>query len=257
MAQCALRKKKYRFIIPLVLFLLPLAAVSSHGQTQITSCGTVISDPGEYVLANDLNCSANGITIRFNTQQIDLKLAGHRINGSSKPNTTGIRVESVSPVIIQGPGVISNFTAGDGILLASGGVQIYAVTCTGNQVGFYLSPGIYGKETAALVRNNVAEDNVDGFFMAAGAGELDGNLANGNSRDGIRTATTKKVTFRGNTATFNGRYGIATEQGSNGKSITSNTALDNVGYDLFEGNSTCQNKWNDNTFGTSNLSCVH
>jgi len=249
--------KKHRFTVPALPLVLLLAAVSARGQTQITSCGTVINEGGEYVLANDLNCSGDGISIAFNTRQIELTLAGHRITGSSSPNTAGIRVMSAAPVLIQGPGVISNFTAGDGILLAAGGVQIYAVTCTGNQVGFYLSPGINGKETAALVRNNVAENNVDGFYMGAGAGELEGNLANGNSRDGILTATTKRVRFRRNTATFNGRYGIATEPGSNDKSITSNTALDNVGYDLFEGNSKCQNTWNDNTFGTSNLPCIN
>jgi parallel beta-helix repeat protein len=243
-----------RFTIPCLLFLLQVAVVSAHGQTQITSCGTVISQAGEYLLANDLNCSGNGITISFNTQQIELKLAGHRITGSSSPNRAGIRVESLAPVLIKGPGVISNFTAGFGILLASGGVQIYAVTCTGNQVGFYLSPGIYEKETAALVRDNIAESNVDGFYVAS-SGELTGNLANGNSRDGIFTATTKRVRFSRNTAAFNGRYGIATEQGSNNKDIRSNTALDNIGYDLFDGNSNCQNKWNDNTFGTSKGPC--
>jgi parallel beta-helix repeat protein len=104
------------------------------------------------------------------------------------------------------------------------------------------------------VRDNIAESNVDGFYMAS-SGELTGNLANGNSRDGIFTATTQRVRFSRNTAAFNGRYGIATEQGSNNKDIRSNTSLDNIGYDLFDGNSNCQNKWDDNTFGTSKGPC--
>jgi hypothetical protein len=252
MTLCATQVKKHRFTSPCLLFLLQLAVVSAHGQTQITSCGTVISQPGEYVLANDLNCSGDGISVRFNTQQIEVKLAGHRITGSNSPNKAGIRVDSLAPVLIQGPGVISNFTAG--ILLGGGGVQIYAVTCTGNEVGFYLSPGLYGKETAALVRDSIAENNVDGFYMAS-SGELTGNLANGNSRDGFSAATTQRARLSRNTAAFNGRYGIATEQGSNNKDIRSNTALDNIGYDLFDGNSNCQNKWNDNTFGTSKGPC--
>jgi parallel beta-helix repeat protein len=250
----AARIKKYRLTIPALFFLLPLTVVSAHGQTQITSCGTVIRDGGEYVLANDLDCAGNGITVSFNTQQVELNLSGHRITGSNSPNKAGIRVESAAPVLIQGPGVISNFTAGDGIVLVAGGVQIYAVTCTGNQVGFYLSPGIYGKETQAIVRDSVAENNVDGFYVASG-GELTGNLANGNSQDGIFIATTQRARFSRNIATFNGRYGIATNQGSNNKDIRSNTALDNDGYDLFDGNSNCQNKWSDNTSGTSKGPC--
>jgi hypothetical protein len=257
MTLCALRLRQQQLTTTTLLLLVTLATVSAHGQTQITSCGTVISEGGEYVLANDLTCSGNGIVVSLNTRQIDLNLGGHRITGSSARNTAGIRVDSLAPVLIQGPGVISNFTAGSGILLWGGGVQIYAVTCTGNQEGFYFSPGLNGKQnTAAIVRNSIAENNVDGFYVAS-SGEFTDNSANGNSRDGISTATMQRVRFSGNTATFNGRYGIATVSGSNGKDIRSNTALDNVGFDLFEGNSNCQNKWNDNTFGTSNLSCIH
>jgi parallel beta-helix repeat protein len=256
MTQRAARGTKHLFSIPCLFFLVQWAVLSAYGQTQITECGTVINEGGEYVLANDLNCSGNGIVIRFNTQPIELKLNNHRITGSSSPNKSGILIDTVAGVRITGPGVISNYTAGDGVFLATGGVTISAVTCIGNKVGFNFSPGLYGKAVQAVARKNVAENNVDGFYVASG-GELEGNLANGNSRDGISIANTQRVRISGNTTTFNGRYGIATQQASNDKDIRSNTALDNVGYDLFEGNSGCQNKWNDNTFGTANLSCIH
>lgn len=253
MTLCALRVSKW-LTIPALLLLAQLTVVCAYGQTPITTCGTSLSG-GEYVLANDLNCTGDGIVIRFNTQPIVLNLQGHRITGSNTPNRSGIFVDSLASVRVVGPGVISNYTAGEGVFLGTGGLAISAVTCTGNKVGFYFSAGTNGKEVTALARNNVAENNVDGFYMAA-AGELDSNLANGNSRDGIFTATTKRVTFWHNTATFNGRYGIGTEQGSSNKNITSNTALDNVGFDLFEGNSNCQDRWSQNTFGTKNLPCI-
>lgn len=250
MTLSATRTKKHPFTIPALLFLLQLAVASAHGQNQITSCGTSITAPGEYVLANDLtNCPGSGIIIGGNTKGVVLNLAGHRISGSASPQTAGIKIQSGASARIAGPGIISSYTSGFGVLLASGSVEVSGVTCTGNDVGFYLSNG------RATVHGNIATTNVDGFYMVA-SGELTDNLASGNSQDGIFTANRQRAQFLHNTAVFNGRYGIAAAQFSSDKDIISNTALNNVGYDLFDGNGTCQNRWVDNTFGTSKGPCI-
>jgi hypothetical protein len=225
--------------------------VSAQGQNQITSCGTFITASGDYVLANDLtNCSGDGIIIGGNAKGVVLNLAGHQITGSSSGQRAGIKIQSGANARIIGPGVIANYTAGYGVLLVSGRVELTGVTSNGNDVGFYFSGG------RAIVHGNVATNNVDGFYMVA-TGELSDNLASGNSQDGIFTGGRERAQFLHNTAVFSGRYGIAADRDSSNKDIISNTALNNVSYDLFDGNSNCQNRWIDNTFGTSQGPCIH
>jgi len=228
-----------------------VAVTSAQGQNQITRCGTFILQPGEYVLANDLtNCPGDGIIIGGNARDVMLNLAGHQITGSSGAQRAGIKIQSGAHARIVGPGIISNYTAGFGVSLISGTVEVTAVTCTGNNIGFFLHGG------TAMVRGNVATNNVDGFYMVA-TGELRDNLASGNSQDGIFTGIRERAQFLHNTAAFNGRYGIGAERDSSNKDIVSNTALNNARYDLFDGNRNCQNRWIDNTFGTSEGPCIH
>lgn len=250
MTVCATRMKQLRFTIGALLFLLQLAVVSAHGQNQITRCGTFITTSGDYVLANNLtNCSGDAITIGGNAN-VALNLAGYQITGSANPQKAGIRIQSGARARIAGPGVISNYTAGFGIFLISGTGDVTGVTCTGNDVGFYVTNG------TVTLHSNIAANNVDGFYVLA-SGELTDNLASGNSQDGIYAASRQRARFLHNTSAFNGRYGIAAGQYSTDKDIISNTALNNVAYDLFDGNSTCQNRWVDNIYGTSKGPCFH
>jgi len=249
MYSSATRLSKHLFTLA-ALLLLQLAVVPAHGQTQITRCGTIITTSGQYVLANDLNCSSFGIIIGNNVNNVVIHLARHNITGSSGAQKAGIKIQSGAHARIVGPGVIRNYTDGFGVLLASGNVEVTAVTCTGNDVGFFFSNG------RAVVHGNIATNNLDGFYMSA-AGELTDNLASGNSQDGIFTTATERIQVMHNTAAFNGRYGIGAARDSRNKDIVSNTALDNVSYDLFEDNRECQNRWIDNTFGTANRPCIH
>lgn len=247
----ATRMKTYRLAIPALLLFLQLALVSAEGQNQITSCGSLITASGEYVLANDLtNCSGDGIIIGGNAKGVVLSLASHQITGSSNAQRAGIKIQSGANARIAGPGVIANYTGGYGVLLVSGRVEVTGVTANGNDVGFSFNGG------RAIVHGNVATNNVDGFYMVA-TGELTDNLASGNSQDGIFAGARERAQFLHNTAVFNGRYGIAADRDSSGKDIISNTALNNAGFDLFDGNTSCQNRWVDNTFGTSNGPCIH
>jgi Periplasmic copper-binding protein (NosD) len=233
-----------------LLLLTQLVAVCAHAQTQITSCGTSITEPGEYVLANDLtNCSGYGIVIT-RAQDVVLNLAGHRITGSDTPRKAGIFVQSSGARII-GPGVISNFTGqlSSGVFTTGSVVEITGVTSTGNVVGFWLN----GKVRA---HGNIANNNEDGFTTTA-EGEFSDNLASGNTQVGIDANGNSHTLFLHNTAVFNGQYGIEMYQYASNKKIISNTALGNGAYDLFEGDRTCRNTWADNTFGSANRPCIH
>ena len=250
----AARVKQTRFTMAALLLLLALAGVSAQGQTQITKCGTIITAPGEYVLANDLtNCQFGVIISR--APDVVLNLAGHRITGTTAMLAAGIKVQSgANRVRIQGPGVISNFTgqSASGIQLISGGtVEITAVTATGNDVGFFLHDG------RVLVHGNIATNNVEGFYMVA-KGELSDNMATGNKQDGIFAGSFQgDVLITHNTLAFNGQYGIDADRNAKGNDIISNTALDNVAFDLFDDNRDCRNNWAENTFGTSKGPCFH
>jgi len=234
-----------------ITLLMEFAAVGAHAQTQITSCGTRIQSPGQYVLANDLlNCPGNGIEIN-RADDVVLNLNGHRITGSTAPRTAGIRVVFGAKARILGPGVISNFNGpvGSGVFSNASTVDITAVTCTKNEVGFFLSGDV-------RVHGNIAANNTDGFSTTA-SGEFSDNLATGNTQNGIETSGPSPAQFVHNTVAFNGNYGIETYFTARNKQIISNTVLDNGAYDLYEGNGECRNTWVDNTFGTANQSCIH
>lgn len=251
MRSSAARPRKHLFTFTGLLLLIEFAAAGAHAQTQITACGTRIQSPGQYVLANDLlNCPGNGIEIN-RADDVVLNLNGHRITGSTAPRTAGIRVVFGAKARIVGPGVISNFTGtvGSGVFSNASTVDITAVTCTRNEVGFFLS-GI------ATVHGNVAANNVDGFSTTA-SGEYSDNLATGNTVNGIEMSAPTSAQFLHNTVAFNGNYGIETYFTAANKQITENTVLDNGTYDMYEGNGDCRNLWVHNTFGTANKSCIH
>lgn len=251
MHSSAARPCKPLFTFTALLLMMGIAAVGAHAQTQITSCGTRIQSPGQYVLANDLlNCRGNGIEIN-RAEDVVLNLNGHRITGSNAPRTAGIRVAFGSKARIVGPGVISNFTGtvGSGVFSNASTVDISAVTCTKNEIGFFLS-GI------VTVHGNIAANNVDGFSTTA-SGEYSDNMATANTVNGIEISAPSSAQFLHNTVAFNGNYGIETYFTAANKQIIENTVLDNGTYDMYEGNGECRNVWVDNTFGTANKSCIH
>lgn len=245
------RRCKHLFTLLALLLVMEFAAVCAHAQTQITTCGTVIRSPGRYVLANDLvNCPGNGIDIN-RADDVVLNLNGHRITGSTAPRTAGIRVIFGAKARIEGPGTISNFTGvvGSGVFSNASTVEITAVTCTRNEVGFFLSG-------TAIVHGNVAANNTDGFSVTAG-GDFSGSLVSANTVNGIEISGSVPARFNDNTVAFNGNYGIETYLTALNKQIIDNTVLDNVTYDMYEGSGECRNTWVDNTFGTSNKTCIH
>lgn len=255
----ATRLRSCQLTLAILFVLLGFHAGVANAQTQITKCGTFITAPGDYVLANDLsNCRA-GIIIGAGARDVVLSLAGHRITGAGTADTVaGIKTQSgATRIRIQGPGVITGFTASKagGVLFYSTGVhELTAVTSTGNNWGIVLTQGTY------RVHGNVATNNGDGFVVSTaqgGTADLSDNLASSNRENGIAiTGSGGEVRIMHNTAAFNGRYGIAAEEGSADSEILTNTALGNGTFDLIDANRECQNTWADNTFGSSKGPCV-
>ncbi|MGZ3671103.1 MAG: hypothetical protein ACXVCG_16800 [Bdellovibrionota bacterium] len=95
-----------------------LGTAASAETISIFRCPTVISQPGDYALAQNIQCTDSlqtAITIQ-NTRSVRLSFAGHSITGVMKPNFGGkpaIFVENSSAVSIDGTGGrIDSFTNG-------------------------------------------------------------------------------------------------------------------------------------------------
>ena len=209
-----------------------LAAVSADPAmaappTPVT-CGSIITAPGQYVLAGD--CTGNGITIT--ASDVHLKLDGHTMTAAFFP-LDGLVAINVSHVHIQGPGTIRFYRFG----IEFGGVSdshVEQVTSVNNSdVGFVLY-----NVTNIHVNNSV-------FSMNSG----DGLVFEENSTDNH---------VDNNQTLGNGAFGILLVTGSTSNHVNGNTALGNGVNDLEDDNPNCDNnKWNGNRFNTASQPCIH
>ena len=74
-------------LLALPLLLAAATGPAAAGAAVITSCGALITAPGTYVLANDLNCPSSGAGIRISASNVRLDLNGHAITGARCPGT--------------------------------------------------------------------------------------------------------------------------------------------------------------------------
>jgi hypothetical protein len=184
------------------------------------TCGSVITAPGQYFLTGD--CSGAGITIT--ASNVHLKLMGHTMTGI--PFADGLSAINVSHLHIQGPGIITGYHAGISFLEVSDS-HVEQVSATANGIGLFLQAS-----TDIHVNNNA--------FSANSSGGM--NVVDQSSHNHLNN----------NQTISNGFNGIFVGVGSTGNHINANTALLNA-FDLFDANANCDNnKWNGNTFNTSN-----
>ncbi len=193
------------------------------------TCGSAITAPGQYFLMGD--CSGAGITIT--ASDVHLKLMGHTMTGSLPfVFFDGVSASNVSHVHIEGPGTITNYNNGVNFVGVSDS-HVEQVNATANRRGLYL----LNSTTDTHVNNNVFSMNV-----------LEGVIVDLSSDNHLNN----------NQTIGNGTYGIDVANGSTGNHVNGNTALGNGLSDLFDGNTSCDNnKWNGNTFVTSNQTCIH
>ncbi|MGE0040417.1 MAG: right-handed parallel beta-helix repeat-containing protein [Vicinamibacterales bacterium] len=290
----------------LALVLLPASTQASdkHGDkdkkgakapaTEITTCDYTITVPGTYVLAADLTCGGNGVTIQASHVRLDLD--GHRLYGSG--GGVGVLVysaaERLTDVTLEGPGVVTRFNHGIRLDNVDHG-RIRGVTSTRNFNGVMTSTFVDSTVTGLSVRDSVFSANL-GFGMlignsddgqirrnitagngTGGAGGLAGigiiggsgnlvqeNVSTANFGDGISISggftyfsvpTGNRV--RDNLASGNFQGGIHI-WGGDDNAVERNSALGNLdGVDMRDDNVACgSNTWRRNTFVTSNQPCI-
>jgi hypothetical protein len=230
----------------LALLCVTVAACGATASTATAaglSCGAVISSPGAYTLAGDLNCQGSAIDVQ--SDGVTLNLNGHTISGPGAATaTTGVNgaltvqngvirnfgtgINTQGPALLTGSNLrvvkngigIDAFTAGvrlsgsyvnenmqDGISDALGGIVLYD-----SQVMRNGGNGITAHETLLLAERNVISGNGRyGIWNDEFTVTLRNNQTNNNALDGIHIGYSPfddSYTLINNTSIGNGGHGI-------------------------------------------------
>jgi parallel beta-helix repeat protein len=176
----------------------PKKAGPNHGASKnVTECGTVLTEPGNYKLVNDLlDCSNGGVWIAGS--DITLNLKGHEIScvdaGGDLPTAaSGVYAEDPSGAMLRNATIKNGYTSNchDGIVLANTeDSKVMNITSTGN-TQWEPVPGVFVYGTGITLwmsRNNVIMHN----------------HTYGNATDGIGSWQSSGNLFKHNTSTANG-----------------------------------------------------
>jgi parallel beta-helix repeat protein len=254
----------------LILLFAAFASTPAAADTPIaiTQCGTVISQPGHYFLANDLICDdQDGIDIV--ADHVELTLNNHQISNIEQDFfangiSVGVGVASGnSHVHIVGPGTITGFNQGVDFEQVSFS-SVSEVTSTSNFFGFVVNGGFAAgcNQSCPSTKNdfqgNTATFNDQHGFTMNGANDntfRDNNASNNTNGDGLLLFIANGNDVRDNITNNNGDNGIAV--GGTDNDIRHNTAQGNAAFDLQDTNTNCGgNTWKLNTFGTANQTCI-
>lgn len=241
---------------------------NEHKLTGITDCGTVITDPGRYFLANDLK-DCQDFAISITVSHVEVELRGHTLQGIQGDNGINAKGEDtgLSELDIEGPGTITGFLAG----INFGNVhhsQVRGLVLVRNNFGMTLNSGDFTSDATAEasvstkndIRNNVITANVNHGITVNGGNEnqfVRNNLS-GNGTHGLYLFSAQNNIARENTADMNGGSGIdVADLTGSGNQVDHNVALGNGGPDLRDENGGCiSNTWSDNSFSTNSPSCI-
>ena len=250
-----------------------MATSPANPTVVISTCPTVITQPGTYSLANDLLCfNTDGIDIQ--ASNVTLMLNRHTITQDSADFglvhvgiSAGVGLPAGSTnVQIFGSGTITGFVEGVNFEQVSNSL-VEDVISTGNFFGFVVNGGFSAgcnqacPSTGNIFAGNTSTfNNQHGFTLNGGNNNtFNANNASNNGARGILlfVATGNNVT--GNTLNNNGQSGIAIASGTGtGNNLNTNTAQGNGIFDLEDGNPNCgSNTWTQNTFGRANQPCIH
>ncbi|HVG89895.1 MAG TPA: NosD domain-containing protein [Alphaproteobacteria bacterium] len=239
----------------------------------ISTCPTVITQPGTYSLANDLFCSnTDGIDIQ--ASNVTLLLNRHTITQDSADFglvhvgiSAGVGLPAGSTnVLIIGSATITGFAEGVNFEQVSNSL-VEDVISTGNFFGFVVNGGFSAgcnqacPSTGNIFAGNTSTfNNQHGFTLNGGNNNtFNANNASNNGARGILlfVATGNNVT--GNTLNNNGQSGIGITSGTGtGNNLNTNSAQGNGIFDLEDDNPNCDsNTWTQNTFGRANQTCIH
>jgi parallel beta-helix repeat protein len=187
-----MKKHETYFWIFLPVLLLVAGSVLAAPKN-VTECGTVLTEPGNYKLVNDLlDCPGNGVDIVGS--DIVLNLKGYEISCAENDlEVSGVAVYSLSEAMISNVtvknGTISNCRDGI-VVIQTEDSKVMNITSTGNTM-WEREPGVwvYGTGiTLWMSRNNVIMNN----------------HTYGNATEGIGSWESSGNLFKHNTSTGNG-----------------------------------------------------
>jgi hypothetical protein len=227
---------------------------SALAATPVTACSTELTDPGDYVLTQDVDC-AGSVGIGLQGSDITFSLNGHTI---SNAYFAVYMTAGGSNVHVTGPGTVSHATYGlymygdftnsgfDGFTVTGSTTRGFSAEADQASTGSYLRN--------VLFTNNANEAVVifyDGYDVA-------GNGCSNNTGNGLLIFGSDPSDVHGNTCNDNGGTGI--NVGSDvGHQIHGNTATGNSGgADGYDSSPDCgSNHWYGNLFVTFNQACVN
>jgi parallel beta-helix repeat protein len=275
-----LRKLSTRvFTLSLLIAAFACTPALADPVVQITQCGTVISQPGHYILANDLSCGGAPVSavlpntgplpttpvifpldppsgptdgIDIVADHVDLLLNGHTIDGGGSGNvgiSVGAGVASGnSHVHIGGPGTVTGF-AGGIVFEQVSFSSVSDVTATNNGFDFLLGGGFNAgcglacPSTKNDFQGNTATISEAGFFLE---GATDNTLRDNNvsgTFGGIVLGIFATAADAGNDIRDNtasgNDIGILIGFTATDNDITHNTALNNAIVDMEDFNANC------------------
>ena len=201
-----------------------LCASPARALTQISSCGTTLSSPGDYQVSAELSCVGDGITIT--SSGVHVNLAHHVLTGNG--TGTGLSVVGVDGDVDVRNGTLTGFSTGvriDGAL----GVNLSAVTATGNATGMVLANANSNDITDTLVMNNTG----DGIqASSSGHNMITASVGNGNGGAGLVGQDFHDNVLTGNGFHTNSGDGVRLDGGSHGNLFRANDVADNGGNGL-------------------------
>jgi hypothetical protein len=183
-------------VVEMSIGLLVMAGSVSGGPTFISTCPTVISSPGDYVLSADLICGGGG-GITITSSDVTLKLEGHRITAgdganmgvsSAISNISGPgRPSIVANVHILGPGLITNGgenAFNNGVLLGGtvARIEVRGITVLGSRFAGINLSGVAGFSSLqmTLAANTLGRNGTGISVINLDAGSISKNDVSGN-----------------------------------------------------------------------------
>jgi hypothetical protein len=217
------------FTVALAIGAALVAGGATAEPTQITACQT-LSASGSYVLANNLNPSADCLVI--DAESVTIDLAGFSIVGAH--TGAGIRTARELRDTVVRNGSIFGFESG--ISLVGGSSIVEQVRVGGNSGNGIFASGLvrnstvydnagFGITAVGVVIGNTATSNGSCCAGILGGGIVSGNDARANHGEGIIASGT----VTGNSAVANAGNGIRAFNPDQGLTVSNNSSGSNGG----------------------------
>lgn len=202
----------------------------------ITSCETVITDPGRYILEDDLNCGPNEVGISVEgASDVNIDCQGHYIRGDKEvPGSWGILVGGGSSDVTIANCKVRRFF--NGLLGGISGFTDLTVRSSSFKQNF-VGMNLFGSDTpsaSATIFDSKFDENGDGILADDTDTTYISSSANKNEFDGIVLFDINRqasVTFLDMMTNENGDSGIITPLETT-VSVISSKSCGNGIYDL-------------------------